>query len=165
MSYRIRNATPDDGDAMLALLPRLADFDVPAHRAAEDLWNHDAALLERWLDGDAAECLVQVAVGDDGIAGLTLTSLKPDALSAAPAAHLEVLLVTPGAEGTGLGRQLLEAAERNAREHGAGSMTLHVIVSNERARRLYERCGYAGEMLRYYKSLANGGSESRGQEP
>lgn len=152
--FQIRDATPADADAMLELFPRLADFEVPAHRTADDLWQHDATLLERWAAGEADNCLVQVATRGGDIAGVTLTSLKPDPLSRVPAAHLEVIVVAPGAEGTGLGRTLLEAAEDNARAHGAGSMTLHVITSNSRARGLYERCGYTGEMLRYYKRLA-----------
>jgi len=32
-------------------------------------------------------------------------------------------------------------------------MTLHVFASNARARGLYERCGYTGELLRYIKQL------------
>jgi len=153
MAYCIRDATVDDGDAMLALLPRLADFDVPPHRRAEHLWQHDAELLGRWLEGQAAQCLVQVAESGEHIVGVTLTSLRPDALSDEPAAHLEVIVVAPGAEGGGIGRALLDAAEANARRHGAAAMTLHVIATNTRARGLYERCGYVGEMLRYIKPL------------
>lgn len=155
MDFQIRDATPDDADAMLALLPRLADFEYPQHRNPEHLWKHDAALLRRWLAGDAAQCLVQVAVSDDDIVGLTLTSMQPDPLSREPGAHLEAIAVAPDAEGSGVGKALLRAAERNARQHGAGAMTLHVIASNSRARGFYEHCGYTGELLRYIKPLAD----------
>ena len=150
---QIRNALPADGDAMLAMMPRLADFEVPAHRKAEDLWAGDAAMLRRWLAGDADQCLVQVAVLADEIVGFTLTSLRPDPLSHEPSAHLEAIAVAPGSEGLGAGKALLQAAEDNARQHGAGAMTLHVISSNRRARAIYEHCGYRDEMLRYIKPL------------
>lgn len=153
MNVEIRTATVNDIDAMLALLPRLADFDVPAHRRPEHLWEHDAALLRRWCAGDAPQCLVEVATGDTGIVGVTMTSMQPDPLTHAPAAHLEVIAVAACAEGTGVGRALLAAAERNARSHGARSITLHVIETNRRARRFYEQSGYVGEMVRYIKSL------------
>lgn len=153
MNFEVRTATADDVDAMLALLPRLADFAVPAHRRPEHLWEHDAALLRRWRAGDAPQCLVEVASGDGGIVGLTMTSMQPDPLTHAPAAHLEVIAVAARAEGTGVGKALLAAAERNARAHGAGSITLHVIDSNGRARRFYEQSGYIGEMVRYIKPL------------
>ena len=142
-----------DADAMLALLPRLADFDIPAHRKQEHLWSGDAALLRSWLAGDAAQCLVQVAVIGDTVVGMTLTSLRPDLLSHEPSAHLEVIVVSAEAEGCGAGKMLLQAAEQNAQRHGAQAMTLHVISGNERARAVYEHCGYQTEMFRYIKQI------------
>ncbi|ANO52027.1 GNAT family N-acetyltransferase [Woeseia oceani] len=153
MSIEIRDATTDDGDAMLALLPRLAAFEIPAHRKAEHLWTGDAALLREWLAGDAPQCLVQVAVSAGKIVGMTLTTLRPDLLSHEPGAHLEVIVVAVEAEGSGAGKALLAEAELNARRHGAKAMTLHVIESNRRARAVYEHCGYAPELLRYIKEL------------
>mgnify|MGYP003641687598 CR=1 FL=1 len=153
MNLEVRDATIDDGDAMLALMPRLAAFDVPSHRNAEDLWTGDAALLRQWLAGDAPQCLVQVADAAGQVVGMTLTTLRPDPLSHGPSAHLEVIVVASDAEGSGAGKALLAEAEQNAERHGANSMTLHVIESNSRARAIYEHCGYTPEMLRYIKAL------------
>ena len=50
------------------------------------------------------------------------------------------------------------AAEEGARARGAESLTLHVFSTNTRARALYERLGYAGELIRYIKHLAPDGS-------
>jgi len=150
----IRDAQPADGDAMLALMPRLAEFKLPQGRAAEELYKDDAKLMRRWLDGQAEDCLVQVAASDAGeILGFTLTRLRPDALNHEPSAHLEAIAVATTAEGKGAGKALLDAAEQNAGAHGAHSLTLHVISTNDRAMRFYERAGYFGEMLRYIKRL------------
>jgi len=158
MAVTLREATPDDGDAMLALLPRLAAFDLPPSRNPEHLWTHDAALLKRWLAGEAEGCRVHVAEGGDGtIVGLTIVSLRPELLSREPSAHLEAIAVAPGNEGRGIGAALLELAERDARARGAQSMSLHVFAVNERARRLYEKAGYEGELLRYTKPLVETG--------
>lgn len=151
----IRDANADDGSAMLALMPRLADFEIPDGRQPEHLWGDDAALLRRWLAGNAPECLVQVAELDGRIAGFTISTLRPEPLSLEPSAHLEAIAVASEAEGRGIGRSLLQSAELNARKHGAQSMTLHVIATNTRARSLYERSGYNGELLRYIKPLLN----------
>ena len=79
MSFRIRPAASEDGAAILALMPRLASFNVPRSRNPLDLWRSDAAMLQRWLDGDAAECLVHVAVDDtQQLLGFTLVSLRPE---------------------------------------------------------------------------------------
>jgi ribosomal protein S18 acetylase RimI-like enzyme len=151
MEFDVRDAEPSDGDAMLALMPRLADFDVPASRNPEDLYRDDARLLRSWLDGEE-ECLVQVAVtGESKVLGFTLVRLRPELLSHCPSAHLEAIAVDVGAEGKGVAKALLIAAENNAKANGASSMTLHVFASNSRARRFYDYLGYDGELIRYIK--------------
>ncbi len=52
--------------------------------------------------------------------------------------HIENLYVAPEAQGRALGQALLHAAE----ERIGGPSTLRCLTVNERARRLYERCGY-----------------------
>lgn len=153
MDYIIRDAGPDDGDAMMALMPRLADFDVPASRNPADLYRDDAKLLQRWLKGEE-ECLVQVAVSGEGrVLGFTMARLRPELLSHHPSAHLEAIAVDRGAEGKGVAKALLDAAEINAKAHGALSMTLHVFACNTRARGFYEHLGYDGELMRYIKHI------------
>lgn len=153
-SHRIRDAIAGDRAPLVALLPRLAAFDLPPDRQPEDLWRGDGALLERHLRGEAPECFCLVAVDEaDAPLGVALVRMQPEPLSHDPSAHLEVLALAPGAEGRGLGRALVDAAEARARERGARHMTLHVFARNTRARALYERAGYDGEMLRYRKRL------------
>ena len=155
MSFQIRNAEHEDGEAILALMPRLASFEVPKSRNPLDLWCSDAAMLQRWLDGEAPECFVQVAIDDaQEVLGFTLVSLRPELLSHEPSAHLEAIVVGEGAEGMGVGQALLAAAESEATVKGAQTITLHVFASNRRARGFYERSGYEGELLRYIKELA-----------
>ena len=153
MNYQIREAQPSDGQAMLALMPRLAEFNVPDRRDPEHLWRDDAKLLQRWIDGEEV-CLVHVAVADEHeILGFTLTRLRPEPLSQEPSAHLEAIAVHQSAEGKGVAKALLNATEESARIHGAESITLHVISTNDRARKFYERSGYFGELVRYIKDL------------
>jgi ribosomal protein S18 acetylase RimI-like enzyme len=137
---------------MLELFPRLAAFDLPPERAPEDLWRDDAELLRQWAAGEQPNCLVRVAVGDDGaVLGLAMARLREELLSHAPSAHLEALAVRAGAEGLGIGTALVREMEQAVRAHGALSMTLHVFADNARARAVYERAGYRGELIRYIK--------------
>ncbi len=57
------------------------------------------------------------------------------------------------AEGQGVGRVLLEAAEDWAREQKLQMLSLNVFAGNARARHVYERLGYTPETLRYVKPL------------
>src|SRR4051794_18609780 len=103
MSYQIRPATPADLDPILQLFPRLAAFDLPSNRSAEDLWRGDAELLRSWGAGQAPQCLVGVAVDPDQvILGIAMAQLREELLSHAPSAHLEVLVVRDDAEGQGI---------------------------------------------------------------
>ncbi len=154
MKYSIRTATISDVEAMRTLLPRLADFDLPQRRAPEDLWRSDEEMLLGWQRGDEPDLMAHLAVDEaDSILGVVVVRLGEELLSHAPSAHLEVLAVAKGMEGLGIGKALIVEAERSARDHGARTMTLHVFGKNSRARRLYERLGYDGELIRYIKEL------------
>ncbi len=154
MTYHIRPATAADVDAILALFPRLAAFELPPERIPEDLWRGDAELLQLWSMGEAPQCLVYVAVNDQAaILGVAMAQLREELLSHAPSAHLEVIVVRDDAEGQGIGPALIQVLEQAVRERGAGSMTLHVFSSNTRARAVYDRLGYTGELIRYIKYL------------
>jgi len=153
IDFEIREARPEDGAEMLALMPRLAEFDVPDRRDPEHLWRDDAKLLQRWIDGEE-ECLVQVAIsGEQKVLGFALTRICPEPLSREPSAHLEAIAVDRAAEGQGVAKALLNATETAAGQQGAESMTLHVISTNKRARQFYEHSGYFGELIRYIKDL------------
>ena len=152
--FSIRAAHADDRDALRALLPRLAAFDLPPRRHPDDLWRGDEALLLRHLDGDAPQVRAYVAVAPAGhVVGLAFFSLRPELLSGAPSAHLEALAVAEDAQGSGVGSALLTTCEHAARDAGASSMTLHVFARNERARRLYEARGYSAELIREIRYL------------
>ena len=149
--FTIRPAENRDGDAILAMMPRLAEFEVPATRKPEHLWKDDAKMLRRWLDGEE-ECLVHVAIDDaQRVLGFSMVRLRSELLSKEPSAHLEAIAVDKSAEGMGVGKALLAHAEKDSKALGALTMTLHVFAVNTRARAVYERAGYDGELMRYIK--------------
>ena len=156
MSIRVEAADPQDCEAMLELFPRLASFELPNGRNPGHLWGGDAEMLRDWASAGKDDCLVHVAKDSDGlIVGVTMVTLGPELLSHAPSAHLEVIVVAENAEGRGVGKALLDAAEAGARERGALSMSLHVFATNVRARRVYERAGFDEELIRCIKPFTN----------
>jgi ribosomal protein S18 acetylase RimI-like enzyme len=56
---------------------------------------------------------------------------------------LVAMWVAPELRGTGVARDLVEHVVSWAREHAAARVCLSVEPGNERAARLYERCGFA----------------------
>jgi ribosomal protein S18 acetylase RimI-like enzyme len=92
----------------------------------------------------SGEVAVLFGPGDppDGFAQLRYRLSLYDA---GPDACLEELWVRPHARGTGLGRELLEAAMDLARDHGATRIDLNTSVTDEAARALYKKCGFTNE--------------------
>ena len=150
----IRAAQAADLPAILELLPQLADFDIPEKRDPKDLWEGDAKLVNKLFAGETSGVFCDLAVDKaDQVLGLALVSLREELLNHHPSAHLEGLVVSPKARGTGLGRTLLSHAEALAIKHGAQSLTLHVFAKNQRARSLYDSSGFDSELIRAIKWL------------
>lgn len=63
--------------------------------------------------------------------------------AARPLINVHDFFVVPSLRGRGIGRALMAAVERRARETGCCKLTLEVQENNARARRLYEACGFS----------------------
>jgi ribosomal protein S18 acetylase RimI-like enzyme len=150
--YTIRAIQAQDLQAMVALLPQLADFRVPERRNPEDLWQSDAQLIGEVVAGSAAMTFADVIVDTtDTPHGLVLITMREELMSHAPSAHLEAIVVSPDKRGQGLGQKLLQHAEVAAARRGARSLSLHVFSNNLRARGLYDQAGYDSELIRAIK--------------
>jgi ribosomal-protein-alanine N-acetyltransferase len=77
------------------------------------------------------------------------------ALAGVDELHLLNVTVAPEFQSAGLGRQLLQAVQQHGRDRGLASLFLEVRHSNQRARDLYRRLGFAEVGLRkgYYPGL------------
>lgn len=78
--------------------------------------------------------------------GASLTSLV-----ASDVGHITQICVTPGAQGTGVGYELLRRSLAALAERGAQSASLTVTAKNEGAVRLYERMGF--ELVKQFPAL------------
>jgi len=150
----VRPARTGDAEFILELCERLpANFAVPPWRTPAEVVSADQAAVAAAIALPQDDQAVLVAEGPDGPAGFAYLVTLVDYFSRRPHAHLSILAVSAAAEGRGVGRALLQAAEDWARARGHDAITLHVFVANERARALYERVGYAAETIRYVKPL------------
>lgn len=103
-----------------------------------------------FIDSLAAGYLAEVLVDDeDAVLGYSL------ALPGAGEMHLLNLTVAPEHQGRGLGRTLMEALHQHALRLQLDTVFLEVRASNQRARTLYTRLGYADVGLRraYYPAV------------
>ena len=150
----IRIAIPADRDAILRLTERLGDFPVPPWRTAAEIARADHPILLAALRVPGAGHLLLVAEAEGRLLGFLFAAERADYFTGERVAHVEDLALDPGAEGKGLARGLMEAAERWARERGCRRVTLNVWAQNEREIGLYQRLGYQPETVHYLKELA-----------
>ena len=149
---------------MLDLADRLVSFDVPAWRDKPELVEGDRRSLAEWFelncrDDSRAEAqsaeteAMYIAELDGKPAGCAYLVTLVDYFNLNPHAHLSVLAVAADAEGQGVGTALIDQSIAWAKERGSDRLTLSALVTNSRARALYERKGFAGEYIRYVLPL------------
>ena len=148
----VRRGRPDDEASVLALADQLASFPVPAWRTEREIQRADDGVLRNALSGIPGS-VVFVAEGARGNEGVVCLTSKVDYFTHEPLAYIEVLAVDPDAQGRGVARALMHAAESWARENGFARMSLSVWMQNERARGMYEHLGYRPETMHYLKDL------------
>lgn len=89
-------------------------------------------------DGDTLVLLA--GKGPDGVAVLRF---RRSIWSSGNECYLAELFVTPQTRGLGIGRALMDAAMREARERGADTMSIEVDEPDTEARTLYESLGFS----------------------
>ena len=99
--------------------------------------------------------IVLVAIDDDGArVGFVHVETAVDFFTHESHGHISTLIVASGGEGRGVGRALLDAAERWCRARAYRLLTLNVFEANAAARRLYDRAGYCVDTIKYLKELS-----------
>jgi ribosomal protein S18 acetylase RimI-like enzyme len=150
----IRPAVPSDRSFVLSLASRLVDgFEPPSHRNRPELIEGDRRALEAWFDAAKADEAMFIAELDGTAAGCAYLVTLIDYFNERPHAHLSVLAVEKWAEGNGVGSALLDRSVAWAKERQSDRLTLSALVTNARARALYERKGFGGEYIRYVLPL------------
>lgn len=149
----LRPARPEDEPALLDLTSRLALFQPPPWRTREEICAADHPILVGALRHPDDATSIIVAESGGAVAGFIFSTTKQDYFTGADYAHIEVLSVAEAAEGKGVGRALLQAAEAWAKERSYPHITLNVFAVNDRARAIYERNGYGQETVHYLKPL------------
>ena len=86
---------------------------------------------------------VFLAYQADQPVGLAICFLGFSTFAARPLLNIHDYFVAPICRGTGVGRQLMAAVERCARELGCCKLTLEVQENNHRARAIYAAAGFA----------------------
>ena len=138
----IRDARPDDADAVARLLDQLG---YPAEPSAI------VSRLERLaIVGDR---VVVAEIGGE-VVGLAHLQVTPAIEYDRPAAKIGALVVDDSHHGEGIGRALVEALEAEARARGCALLFLTTSAQRNDAHEFYRRVGLEETGKRFTKSLA-----------
>ncbi len=120
--------------ATAADLPRVRDVVTAAYTKYLTRTDRPPAPMLRDYTGPAREGLVWV-IGDP-VVGLVSLTPEPDSLL------IENIAVHPSAQGTGLGRRLLEFAEQEAARRQLAQVSLYTNEVMTESQAVYARLGY-----------------------
>jgi len=135
----IREARPDDWQLLRDVrLRALADAPYAFLTTLEQASQRSDDDWREWAAPDVSRTAF-VAEGHGRFEGMVagFVADEPETV------HLVAMWVDPAARGTGVAAQLVEAVVEWARARGAARVVLNVEEGNDRALRLYERCGFS----------------------
>jgi ribosomal-protein-alanine N-acetyltransferase len=149
----VRPATADDRGFVLGLVPRFAEFGLPSHHDPGRVLPAVERSLGAALASPGDDTAVLVAVSDDERSGFVHVKAERDHFSGEPRAYVSDVAVVRDAEGRGVGRVLMEAAEVWARARSYRTIALDVFAANARARAVYGWLGYEEDTVKMIKGL------------
>lgn len=131
----VRTALPEDAEQIARLTLQLG-YDVSQEIIAESLRRRGSREVFVAANGERVVGWAAVSVHDPFVEG--------------PGAHLDGLVVDESVRSSGIGAELLAAAEGWARERDCREMCLHSNVVRDRAHAFYRRHGYNTVKAQYY---------------
>jgi GNAT superfamily N-acetyltransferase len=159
----LRPLKPDDRDFVLALAERLAAVGNPPWRDRDAMRAFHYHYAEQLLGARGPDQLALVAEdGSGNRLGVMHVGGERSGLTGEAQGYLATLAVAEGAEGHGVGRALMAAAEEWAREKGYRLLALEVFAGNTHAREFYRRLGYQEETLKLVKELGRESEPGKG---
>src|SRR5215510_7704050 len=132
----VRPATPADAPVIASLVRELADYEKLLHEAKA---GPEDFLRELTADNPVIRVLIAEWNGEP--AGFALYFFNFSTFVGRPGLYLEDLFVRPALRSHGIGRALLQALARVAKERNCGRMEWAVLDWNEPALRFYESLG------------------------
>jgi GNAT superfamily N-acetyltransferase len=151
---RVRSYRPDDRAFVLGLAARLT-IGMPPWRDPQRC----IAAVQGWITGSIDQhgqaTMVFVAEDDHGERLGFATVTHETHFTGERQASIGELATSEAAEGTGVGRALIEACEQWAREQGNRVLTLATGAANTRALGFYHHLGYRDEDIKLIKLLGD----------
>lgn len=154
---QIRPATAADESILRRLAQRLAETGMPPWRDPDKMAAFHERSTEQIVHSAEQwhyhEMVLVAEAAVEGVLGFIHLLGDRSGLTGEPQGYISALAVAAEAEGRGVGRALLAAAEAWARKRGFRMLTLDTFGANWRAREFYAWLGFQEETLKLVKVL------------
>ena len=154
MTISVRSFIPTDSDFILSLVSRFSEFELPEWRHTDEIDNTNRLALMKTIEQLEPESAILVAEDETaGPVGFIHLQTRIDYFSREKQGYIADIAVDRSFEGRGIGRMLLETAESWSHEQGYTLLTLFVFAGNIHAQQVYEKSGFARDIIRYAKVI------------
>ena len=154
MAVLVRSFVSTDSEFILSLISRFSEFDLPEWRRMNDIDNTNRQALLKAIEEPEPESTIFVAEEETvGPVGFVHLQTRIDYFNGEKQGYISDIAVDSAFEGRGIGRMLLETAENWSREQGYALLTLFVFAGNTHAQQVYEKSGFAQDIIRYAKVI------------
>lgn len=149
----IRAAQEDDHNFIFSLSPYLAEV-------AQLTWHSDD-VMQKMQDDYIAEMLKEtsepnitlIAERNNMPLGFIHVRTHNDSISGELCGTIPLLAVSPKSQGLGLGKTLIEHAEKWAKSLGCRLLHLEVFANNKKAEGFYQNLGFKAETVHMIKPI------------
>ncbi|TDB39110.1 MAG: GNAT family N-acetyltransferase [Actinobacteria bacterium] len=153
MNSSVRAYRDSDRASVMSLVDRFTSFDLPPWRDKQTVDDANRNALSAALDALHAGRAVFVAERNNTFAGFVHVCVKSDHFTHEDIGYVSDIVVHPDFEGVGVAGELLDATLQWAQELDLKVLTLEVFDGNTRAMRLYEKHGYARDVVQYTRPV------------
>ena len=149
----IRTANDNDREFIFGLSPRLAEVAVlPWHSDETVLKMHDDYFAEVFANSSPLQATF-IAEQNKVALGFIHTRARKDDVSGEACGTVPLLAVSPKAQGLGVGKALITAAEQWAKNQNYRLLHLEVFAANDKAQGFYQNLGFEAEILHMIKEI------------
>ncbi|KGJ90954.1 GNAT family N-acetyltransferase [Colwellia psychrerythraea] len=149
----IRPAKDTDRQFIFGLSPRLAEVAALSWHSDKTLQKmHDDYFAEVFANSSPLQATF-IAEQNEIALGFIHTRAHKDEISNEACGTVPLLGVSPKAQGLGVGKALITAAEQWAKQQGYRLLHLEVFANNNKALGFYQNLGFESETLHMIKKL------------
>jgi GNAT superfamily N-acetyltransferase len=149
----IRPAQVTDREFIFTLPPILAEVAaLPWHSDAIVQKMHEDYFTEVFASNSPLQATF-IAEQDNELLGFIHTCSRKDEISGEASGTIPLFGVTPKAQGLGVGKALIKAAEDWAIKQGYRLLHLEVFSHNSKAQSFYQQLGFKTEILHMIKEI------------